>query len=130
MPIYEYQCETCDLRFDIEQSFSEDTLVKCPTKKSGKNPEGCTSSGRGRVAKVFSAPGITFKGTGFYKNDSRSGSSSSSSASSSSTGESSSSDSSSSSSSSDTKKSETKAEKKSDTTTKSDTKKSKTSAKD
>jgi predicted nucleic acid-binding Zn ribbon protein len=53
------------------QSFSEDTLAKCPTKKSGKGPLSCTAPGRGKVSKVFSAPGITFKGDGFYKNDSR-----------------------------------------------------------
>jgi putative FmdB family regulatory protein len=71
MPTYEYRCQTCDLNFDVMQSFSEDTLAKCPTKKSGKSPEGCTAPGRGKVSKVFSAPGITFKGDGFYKTDSR-----------------------------------------------------------
>jgi len=71
MPTYDYHCETCGLNFELMQSFSEDTLEKCPTKKSGRSPEGCAKSGRGKVTKVFSAPGITFKGTGFYKNDSR-----------------------------------------------------------
>ena len=71
MPTYEYRCQTCELNFDIMQPFSEDTLAKCPTKKSGKSPAGCTSPGRGKVSKVFSAPGITFKGDGFYKTDSR-----------------------------------------------------------
>jgi len=75
MPTYDYHCETCQIDFEIEQAFSEDTLTKCPTKKSGKSPEGCAKSGRGKVTKVFSAPGITFRGTGFYKNDSRGGSS-------------------------------------------------------
>ncbi len=74
MPTYDYRCSTCEIDFDVFQSFSEDTLKKCPSKKSGNSPEGCTSSGRGKVEKVFSAPGIAFKGTGFYKNDSRSGS--------------------------------------------------------
>ena len=113
MPTYEYHCETCGLDFEFQQAFSEDTLEKCPTKKSGRSPEGCAKSGRGKVLKTFSAPGITFKGTGFYKNDSRgsssskdssvasSSSSSSDSSSSSSDSSSSSSDSSSSSSSSD-----------------------------
>ena len=78
MPTYDYQCSTCGVHFELFQSFSEDTLKKCPTKKSGNSPEGCTSPGRGKVGKVFSAPGISFKGSGFYKNDSRSGSSSSS----------------------------------------------------
>ncbi|MGZ0230255.1 MAG: FmdB family zinc ribbon protein [Acidimicrobiales bacterium] len=73
MPTYDYRCSTCGIDFDVFQSFSEDTLKKCPTQKSGNSPEGCTSSGRGKVEKVFSAPGIAFKGTGFYKNDSRSG---------------------------------------------------------
>ena len=97
MPTYDYQCSTCNVHFELFQSFSEDTLKKCPTKKSGNSPEGCASPGKGKVSKVFSAPGISFKGSGFYKNDSRSGSSSSSSSDSSS----SSSDSGSSSSSSD-----------------------------
>lgn len=121
MPTYDYHCETCELDFEIEQPFTEDTLTKCPTKKSGRSPEGCAKSGRGKVIKVFSAPGITFKGSGFYKNDSRGGSSKSSSGSSESSSSSSSSESSTSSSdskssdstssgstSSDTKKSETK----------------------
>jgi putative FmdB family regulatory protein len=103
MPTYEYHCETCGLDFEFQQAFSEDTLEKCPTKKSGRSPEGCAKSGRGKVLKTFSAPGITFKGTGFYKNDSRGSSSSkdssvASSSSSSSDSSSSSSDSSSSSS--------------------------------
>jgi predicted nucleic acid-binding Zn ribbon protein len=71
MPTYEYRCSTCSQNFDIVQPFSENTLAKCPTKKSGKGPVGCTAPGRGKVSKVFSAPGITFKGDGFYKNDSR-----------------------------------------------------------
>lgn len=74
MPTYDYRCETCGLDFELAQSFHDDTLVKCPTKKSGNNPAGCASPGRGRVAKIFSAPGITFKGSGFYKTDSRSSS--------------------------------------------------------
>ena len=77
MPTYDYQCSTCGTAFELFQSFSEDTLTKCPTKKSGRGPSECTAPGRGKVAKVFSAPGITFKGSGFYKTDSRGGSSSS-----------------------------------------------------
>lgn len=75
MPTYDYRCSTCGTDFDLFQSFSEDALKRCPTKKSGNSPAGCTSPGRGKVEKVFSAPGITFKGSGFYKNDSRSKSS-------------------------------------------------------
>ena len=78
MPTYDYQCEKCGVAFEIFQSFSEDTLTKCPTKKSGNSPEGCVAPGRGKVTKVFSAPGISFKGSGFYKTDSRSGSGASS----------------------------------------------------
>lgn len=74
MPTYEYRCQTCDVNFDVVQSFADDTLAKCPTKKSGNSPLGCTAPGRGKVSKVFSAPGITFKGDGFYKTDSRSSS--------------------------------------------------------
>ena len=96
MPTYDYQCSTCGVAFELFQSFSEDTLTKCPLKKSGNSPEGCTSPGRGKVAKVFSAPGISFKGSGFYKNDSRGSSSSADSSSSSSSSDSSSSSSSSS----------------------------------
>ena len=101
MPTYDYHCETCGIDFELAQGFSEDTLKKCPTKKSGNSPEGCPKSGRGTVVKIFSAPAVSFKGTGFYKNDSRgSDSSSSSSSSSSESTSSSSSDSSKSSSSS------------------------------
>lgn len=78
MPTYDYQCEKCGVAFEIFQSFSEDTLTKCPTKKSGNSPEGCVAPGKGKVTKVFSAPGISFKGSGFYKTDSRSGSGASS----------------------------------------------------
>lgn len=95
MPTYQYACTECDHRFEAVQSFSEDSLTKCPE---------CT----GRLRKLFNAVGIVFKGSGFYRTDSRSGSvpssnssdSSSSSSSSSSDSSSGSSDSSSSSSSS------------------------------
>ncbi len=85
MPTYDYQCEKCGVAFEVFQSFSEDSLKKCPTKKSGNSPEGCQAPGKGKVAKIFSAPGIAFKGSGFYKTDSRSGSGSSTSSSPSST---------------------------------------------
>ena len=83
MPTYDYRCDACENVFEVFQSFSEDPLSKCP--------EGNCA---GEVKKIFSAPGISFKGSGFYKNDSRSKSSSSSSSSSSSEPKSSSSDSS------------------------------------
>ena len=60
MPTYDYRCETCGKTFEVFQSFSEDPLTECPDKS-------CT----GTVKKIFSAPGISFKGSGFYKNDSR-----------------------------------------------------------
>ncbi|MFJ6943231.1 FmdB family zinc ribbon protein [Streptomyces wuyuanensis] len=88
MPTYQYQCTACGEGLEAVQKFTDDALTECP---------GC----QGRLKKVFSAVGIVFKGSGFYRNDSR-GSSSSSSPSSSSA-KSSSSSSSSASSSSDSK---------------------------
>lgn len=64
MPTYEYRCDSCDKTFDVVQSFHDDPLETCPT---------CGSP----VRKVFGSVGIVFKGSGFYKTDSRSGSSSS-----------------------------------------------------
>tara|TARA_B100000686_G_C16356572_1_gene745553 strand:+ start:72 stop:404 length:333 start_codon:yes stop_codon:yes gene_type:complete len=61
MPTYQYRCQTCYTEFEISQSFSEKPLVDCP--------EGCE---KGSLKKVFSGVGIAFKGSGFYKNDSRS----------------------------------------------------------
>src|ERR1700753_1538933 len=66
MPTYEYACTgKCGERLEVVQSFSDDPLTKCPNCK-------------GKLRKVFSAAGIVFKGSGFYKTDSRSSSSSSS----------------------------------------------------
>ncbi len=72
MPLYEYRCRSCNHQFEIQQSFSDDALTVCPE---------C----QGDLRKVFNPVGISFKGTGFYKNDSRSSSSSSSTSSTSST---------------------------------------------
>ena len=83
MPTYDYRCDACENVFEVFQSFSEDPLSTCPEENCG-----------GAVKKIFSAPGISFKGSGFYKNDSRSKSSSSSSSSSSPDSKSTSSDSS------------------------------------
>lgn len=101
MPTYEYACKACGEHLEVVQAFTDDPLTKCPVCK------------KKQLRKVFGSIGITFKGSGFYKTDSRSGSSSSSSSTSSSgdSGSSSSSSetsSSSSDSSSDGKKSETK----------------------
>jgi putative FmdB family regulatory protein len=71
MPTYEYACKKCGEQFDVVQSFSDEPL---------KRHKGCG----GAVRRVFGSVGISFKGSGFYKNDSRSSSSKSPSASSSS----------------------------------------------
>lgn len=60
MPTYEYRCKSCGHQFDIVQSFSDDALTECP------------SCGEATLKKVFGNVGITFKGSGFYKTDSRS----------------------------------------------------------
>ncbi|APS21029.1 FmdB family transcriptional regulator [Streptomyces sp. CS149] len=90
MPTYQYQCTECGEGLEAVQKFTDDALTVCPS---------CD----GRLKKVFSAVGIVFKGSGFYRNDSRGSSSSSTPASSSS--KSSDSGSSSSSTGSDTKSS-------------------------
>jgi len=91
LPTYEYACTECGHAFDIFQSFSDDALTECPE---------CG----GVLRKVFSPAGVVFKGSGFYRTDSRSSSSSSiSSGSSSSSSSTSSSDSSGSSSGSGSK---------------------------
>ena len=73
MPTYEYVCTKCGERLEAVQSFNDPPLTKCPACK-------------GKLRKVFSAAGIVFKGSGFYKTDSRPASNSSSSESSSTTG--------------------------------------------
>ena len=88
MPTYSYACTECGNRFDEVQSFSDDALTTCPK---------CS----GRLRKLFGNVGVVFKGSGFYRNDSRESTKSSSSASSSSSSNGSSSSSESSSSSSD-----------------------------
>lgn len=62
MPTYSYRCTECSTAFDIQQAFTDDALTECPT---------C----QGRLRKIFSAVGVTFNGSGFYRTDSRSGSS-------------------------------------------------------
>jgi putative regulatory protein, FmdB family len=86
VPTYQYACTACSEQFEVVQKFTDASLTECPSCK-------------GRLRKVFSPVGIVFKGSGFYRTDSRSSSSSSTPASSSSNG--SKSDSGSSSSSSD-----------------------------
>jgi putative FmdB family regulatory protein len=67
MPTYEYLCKSCGEGLEVQQAFTDDALTECPL---------C----EGPLRKVFGSVGITFKGSGFYKTDSRSGSKSSSSA--------------------------------------------------
>ena len=65
MPTYEYRCRDCGEDLEVQQSFTEDSLTVCP-------------SCGGSLRKLFGNVGISFKGTGFYKNDSRSSGSSTS----------------------------------------------------
>ena len=56
MPTYEYRCRDCGHDLEVQQSFTEDSLTVCPA---------CG----GKLRKLFGNVGISFKGTGFYKND-------------------------------------------------------------
>ena len=58
MPTYEYACRACGEHHEVVQSFGDDALTVCPS---------CS----GELRKVFSAVGVVFKGSGFYKTDSR-----------------------------------------------------------
>jgi putative FmdB family regulatory protein len=58
MPTYSYRCTQCSTAFDIQQAFTDDSLTECPT---------C----QGLLRKIFSAVGVTFNGSGFYRTDSR-----------------------------------------------------------
>ncbi|MBW8803183.1 MAG: FmdB family transcriptional regulator [Catenulisporales bacterium] len=71
MPTYQYQCKDCGEALEVVQKFTDDALTLCPN---------C----QGELRKVFSAVGIVFKGSGFYRTDSRASSSSATPASSSS----------------------------------------------
>lgn len=64
MPTYQYACKACDHQFEAVQSFSEASLTDCPE---------CA----GTLRKLFGSVGVIFKGSGFYRTDSRSGSNSS-----------------------------------------------------
>ncbi|TNM36466.1 FmdB family transcriptional regulator [Nocardioides albidus] len=65
MPTYQYLCTECGHAFEQVQKFSDDALTTCPE---------CT----GKLRKVFNSVGVVFKGSGFYKTDSKSDSKSSS----------------------------------------------------
>ena len=60
MPIYTYQCESCGVRFDQHQKFTEPSLSWCP------------ECGKKALRKVYSPVGIVFKGSGFYATDNKS----------------------------------------------------------
>ncbi len=57
MPTYQYACNACEHEFEAFQSFSDASLTHCPECK-------------GEIRKVYSAVGVVFKGSGFYKTDS------------------------------------------------------------
>jgi len=57
MPTYQYACNACEHQFEAVQSFSDDSLTICPECK-------------GEIRKVYTAVGVVFKGSGFYKTDS------------------------------------------------------------
>jgi len=58
VPTYSYACTECDNRFDAVQAFTDDALSTCPQ---------CS----GRLRKLFNSVGVVFKGSGFYRTDSR-----------------------------------------------------------
>lgn len=58
MPTYSYACRDCDHRFDLQQAFTDDALTTCPA---------CG----GALRKVYGSVGVVFKGSGFYRTDSR-----------------------------------------------------------
>ena len=60
MPTYQYSCTECGEALEVQQSFSDDPLTVCPV---------C----QGRLRKVYNAVGVVFKGSGFYRTDSRAG---------------------------------------------------------
>jgi putative FmdB family regulatory protein len=62
VPTYQYACTACDERLEVVQKFTDDPLTECDV---------CG----GRLRKLFSTVGIVFKGSGFYRTDSRNGSS-------------------------------------------------------
>lgn len=61
VPTYQYACTACDERLEVVQKFTDDPLTVC-------------AACGGKLRKLFSAVGIVFKGSGFYRTDSRNGS--------------------------------------------------------
>jgi putative FmdB family regulatory protein len=58
VPTYDYACTACQHRFEVVQAFTDDSLTECPE---------C----QGRLRKLFGSVGVVFKGSGFYRTDSR-----------------------------------------------------------
>ncbi len=63
MPTYQYQCDACGNPLEVVQSFSDEALTVCPS---------CSEP---KLKKVYGSVGVVFKGSGFYKTDSRTSSS-------------------------------------------------------
>lgn len=61
MPTYQYVCSACDEPLEVVQQFTDDALTTCP------------ACGADALRKVYGSVGVVFKGSGFYRNDSRSG---------------------------------------------------------
>lgn len=61
MPTYQYRCKDCNNELEVVQKFTDDALTECPA---------CTG---GELRKVYNAVGVVFKGSGFYRTDSRTG---------------------------------------------------------
>lgn len=58
MPTYQYHCTECDQPLEVKQAFTDPALTECPA---------CG----GRLRKIFGTAGVVFKGSGFYRTDSR-----------------------------------------------------------
>ena len=58
MPVYQYLCPKCNLKFELKQSFSDDSIVACPKCQNG-------------ARRLFSTVPVIFKGSGFYSTDNR-----------------------------------------------------------
>jgi putative FmdB family regulatory protein len=58
MPVYQYHCPKCNLKFDLKQSFSDESMVACPKCQNG-------------AKRLFSPVPVIFKGSGFYSTDNR-----------------------------------------------------------
>ena len=58
MPVYQYICPKCNLKFELKQSFSDESIVTCPKCQNG-------------AQRLFSPVPVIFKGSGFYSTDNR-----------------------------------------------------------